>query len=238
MKYCNLQDDCKCFWIQHHPHQTNDDAINNTYSDECLCESYLNPEPLHSWALQDPVALELNEYLLKTLTNERFSIGLDPNLHSHDHGDNQYCQELTTYAVNDVLSMQRLINRMKQQRFEFTFHPKLFASILELKQISDDDNDDIFVSETTSTNRIITKIRYSNEEQLTLPEPTGQTNASIITPAQRAPSALLSKEECRRIHNRSCNLRHPGRICTVVNDRLRRNTEVVYEHRTRASYTM
>ncbi len=70
------------------------------------------------------MALELNGYLSKILTNQNFNIDLDPNLYHTNTGENSHRQQLTTYALNDCLSMQRIIVAMKNKKFKFIFEIK------------------------------------------------------------------------------------------------------------------
>jgi hypothetical protein len=69
------------------------------------------------------VAYLLHEYLPKTLSNENFQIGLDPELFELHHNEQQYRNRLSKYAKNDCLSLQRLIMHMKNDQFDFDSNP-------------------------------------------------------------------------------------------------------------------
>ncbi len=209
MRYCNLQADFKRYWSQHHPHRSS-----NTTNESCLCEVCLKHGRAHLWGLQESVSKELHEYLPKTLTNERFNIGLDQKLHSNEEYDNEYCQQLSIYAMNDVLSMQKIIYRMKQQHFQFKFHSTLNdihgqERILDLELISEESEDEIFLSNITSKNQIITTNEPVNNRIEDEQEEVGVVNGKSNQNNEQ--QTTLTKEEKRKIHNRSCTRKQRAR---------------------------
>ncbi|CAF4745854.1 unnamed protein product, partial [Rotaria magnacalcarata] len=74
-----------------------------------MCEECLNIGLLEFWSLQNAVKFELNQYLSKQFSTKKFNIGLDSNLHELESNNKHYRQQLTDYASNDCLAMQRLI---------------------------------------------------------------------------------------------------------------------------------
>ena len=118
----NLQNEFKLYWNCLHPHQSRSSTSSLESPPKCLCETCIGKRPSESWSLQDSVAYELDEYLSKVFTDQNFSIGLDPRLFRLTVTEQQHRQQLTTYALHDCLSMQRLIIRMKNRRFNFHSH--------------------------------------------------------------------------------------------------------------------
>jgi len=118
----NLQEKFKIYWNQQHPHRP-ERATSSTTFNNCLCETCIGKKSSDAWSLQDCVAYLLHEYLPKTLSNENFQIGLDPELFELHHNEQQYRNRLSTYAKNDCLSLQRLIIHMKNDQFDFDSNP-------------------------------------------------------------------------------------------------------------------
>ncbi|CAF3260631.1 unnamed protein product [Rotaria sp. Silwood2] len=155
MNPINLQENFKIFWNKQHPHKSSTSTSSNSSSDNCLCEACIGIGPSELWSLQNAVAFELNEYLPKILTNQGFNMGLDPNLRHMDSKEKHYRQKLSTYALNDCLSMQRIIIEMKNKKFEFNSHLIKYDpyDLSELSPISSTD-DDIFLLTQLSSNQV------------------------------------------------------------------------------------
>jgi hypothetical protein len=157
----NLQEKFKIFWNQQHPSRSTCSRSLTTFT-KCICEICIGKRPSELWSFQDCVAYLLNEYLSKTLENENFQIGLDPELFEVNPNEQHHRYLLSTYAKNDCLSMQRLIIQMKKNHFDFDsispakISQKSSRFILpkfddELEIISSDDD---YPSERQSSNRI------------------------------------------------------------------------------------
>jgi hypothetical protein len=189
INYCNLQDDFKNYWKKHHPHRTPNPENDTATDDQCICENCLGHTYSHNWALQEAVARELKEYLPKILTNGQFNIGLDPALHSHGQDEDEYAEALTQYALYDVLAMQQLITRMKNNHFTFKFRPtyRIAEDIIDL--LPDDLTDE-------------------NEEQILI-----EQQPLIVEPEQilMTQTLALTEEQRRKIHNRSCTIKQRHR---------------------------
>ncbi|CAF1575156.1 unnamed protein product [Rotaria magnacalcarata] len=150
LKTINLQQQFKIFWNQQHPRHSSNPTTSNILTNNCMCEECLNIGLLEFWSLQNAVKFELNQYLSKQFSTEKFNIGLDSNLHELESNNKHYRQQLTDYASNDCLAMQRLIVQMKHKSFIFV--PDQIKHIqpvkIEFTSISstDDDDDDILYS--------------------------------------------------------------------------------------------
>ncbi|CAF1673377.1 unnamed protein product, partial [Adineta ricciae] len=167
----DLQEEFKLFWQQQHPHRRS--TIEDPYSlnQECRCETCIGKNTSESWSLQDAIAYSFNEYLPKLLTEGDFHIGLDENLVGHDQTQQGYRRALTTYALNDCLSMQRIIISMKEKGFQFkrtsneVIEPTFsFSPINDI----DDDDDDIFERQRNSP-EIESSNQISRTNQLAAP---------------------------------------------------------------------
>ncbi|CAF1507566.1 unnamed protein product [Rotaria sordida] len=149
----NLQHQFKLFWNEQHPHYDRISTLSNEAEDKCVCEKCIGKKSSEPWSLQDSIAYLLNEYLPKILTKEKFNIGLDPNLFDLDFSEKQYRQQLTTYALNDCLSMQRILIHMKNEKIEFKFNSKkhIEPKLFQLSPISSDEDDDLLYTQRTSS---------------------------------------------------------------------------------------
>ncbi|CAF3051341.1 unnamed protein product [Rotaria sp. Silwood2] len=175
----NLQHQFKLFWNEQHQHHHRISTSDNILEDNCICEQCIGKKPSEPWSLQDSTAYLLKEYLPKILTREKFNIGLDPNLFNLDFEEKHYRQQLTTYALNDCLSMQRILIQMKNAKFEIKFHSNKQSKreLLQLSPISSDDEDDLLYLQRTSSlskpqTKLSNRIVFINESPAT----------SIVTP--------------------------------------------------------
>ncbi|CAF3223539.1 unnamed protein product [Rotaria socialis] len=176
----NLQHQFKLFWNEQHTHRNRISTSDDILEENCLCETCIGKKSSEPWSLQDSTAYLLKEYLPKILTREKFNLGLDPHLFNLDFQERQYRQQLTNYALNDCLSMQRILINMKNEKFEFKFHSKkpIKNKSFQLSQFtSDEDDDDLFSSQSTSTfskpqekisNQIISSKKLSTPSIITL----------------------------------------------------------------------
>jgi hypothetical protein len=97
-------------------------------SQKCIGKKSSEP-----WSVQDSTAYLLNEYLPKILTKEKFNIGLDCNLFNLYFQEKQYRQQLTAYALNDCLSMQRILINMKNANSNLNFiRINIFKKIISI----------------------------------------------------------------------------------------------------------
>ena len=141
----NLQQHFKLYWHKKFKHYRRSSTATDTLEFDCKCEQCIGKNLSEPWSLQDSTAHLLNEYLPKLLTRGKFNIGLDNNLFNLDFKEIQYRQELTLYALNDCLSMQRILYHMKNDDYEFNINliknvkSKFIGSLLSS---SDDENDD------------------------------------------------------------------------------------------------
>ncbi|CAF4900774.1 unnamed protein product, partial [Rotaria sp. Silwood2] len=149
----NLQHQFKLFRNEQRQHHHRISTSDNILEDNCICEQCIGKKPSELWSLQDSTAYLLKEYLPKTLTREKFNIGLDPNLFNLDFKEKHYRQQLTTYALNACLSMQRILIQMKNAKFEIKFHSNKQSKrkLLQLSPISSDDEDDLLYLQRTSS---------------------------------------------------------------------------------------
>ena len=106
----NLQDYFKCYWNEHHPHQSSLPSTDNL--SECICEMCLGIQPNNPWSLQDAIAFQTNQWLDKRHTRSPFFIGLDPSLTHLNSKELEYRQLMTRYAAYDCLSMHQLLISM------------------------------------------------------------------------------------------------------------------------------
>jgi hypothetical protein len=170
MKFIDLQKNFKRFWNEQHPHQqinpTNDTSITN-----CTCELCIGKDPSNSWSLQDCVAYQLNQYLLKIYSESAFEIGLDPNLYRRNSMELEHQKNISEYAFNDCLSMEIIIRQMKIQRFKFNYGKQTHdrPDLIELSPISsnddDDDDNDMFTYTRIKTSRTVSIITGNNNRK-------------------------------------------------------------------------
>ena len=134
------------------------------------------------------MAFELNEYLSKLLTNQNFHIGLDPDLYHLNAKQKHYRQQLTTYALYDCLSMERIIIQMKNKRFEFNSHSNKYIQHDSLELFPTSSIDDNIYLSTQSTpflsNRSVTIVKSSTLKQNTVLS----NQTSILQVEPRTPS--------------------------------------------------
>ena len=181
------------------------------------------------WSLQDAIAYETSQYLSKQYTMSQFDIGLDPNLHKMNLREQEYRQHMSDYAKHDCLAMQSLLIEM-----EFTNRqpqPTTGISSTEIVKFLHDSDDDesLFTSMnnqclTTSTDYYLGCANESNPvEQIPVNTTTTSSSSNILHQLPAFPSSTttqknlashetdnrieLTKEECKRIHNRSCTLK-------------------------------
>ena len=83
---------------------------------ECVCEQCLGKLPTNTWSLQDAVAHQLHEWLDKRHTQSTFDIGLDPAFNRVDPEQRRLREQLSEYAMNDCLAMEKLLANMPQRR--------------------------------------------------------------------------------------------------------------------------
>ena len=102
----DLQNRFKQHWRQYHPH---------CGETECACEGCLGKGPADAWKLLDAVGRQLHEWLNKKYTCSNFDAGLDPTLQKLTTEQVKHRNNLTNYAANDVLAMQKLIISMQSQ---------------------------------------------------------------------------------------------------------------------------
>ena len=92
-------------WQENHVHQLTN----------CECERCLGKSPTNTWSLQDAVAFQLKEWLDKRSTQSTFDIGLDPRFNTTDPAHRKLREQLSEYASNDCLAIERLLRNMPQQ---------------------------------------------------------------------------------------------------------------------------
>ncbi|CAF5005003.1 unnamed protein product [Rotaria sp. Silwood1] len=177
----NFQDEFKDYWTKKHPHQTRSQRSTNELP--CQCESCLGINPTDTWSLQNAVAYELHQWLDKRFTRSSFDIGLDPQLYHFNTNEIEHRTQLTRYAIYDCLSIYQLL--------------------LKLNLINNPQQ---------STVTLITSI----EENIIEQQPTiidAEQISSDESEPEREPQQynLLSEEERKRIHNRSCTLKQRKR---------------------------
>ena len=102
----NLQEMFQEKWQKTHVHQLI----------ECVCEQCLGKLPTNTWSLQDAVAHQLHEWLDKRHTQSTFDIGLDPAFNRVDPEQRRLREQLSEYAMNDCLAMEKLLANMPQRR--------------------------------------------------------------------------------------------------------------------------
>ena len=93
-------------WQESHVHQSID----------CECEQCLGKLPTNTWSLQDAVAHQLHEWLDKRHTQSTFDIGLDPTFNEVDPTQRRLREQLSEYATNDCLAIEKLLSNMPQRR--------------------------------------------------------------------------------------------------------------------------
>ncbi|CAF1517769.1 unnamed protein product [Adineta ricciae] len=152
IKTINLQKEFKSFWQEQHPHRRSTIENPDSLNQECHCETCIGKNTSELWSLQDAIAYSFNEYLPKLLTEGDFHIGLDEKLADHDQTQQEYRRALTTYALNDCLSMQRIIISMKEKNFQFerTINEFIEPTFLFSPTNDIDDDDDIFERQRNS----------------------------------------------------------------------------------------
>ena len=102
----NLQRLFEDYWRRCHIHKRDKN---------CECEKCLGRKPGQTWKLLDAVAYQLHEWLDKRHTRSKFDIGLDTRLERLGPDQLKYRITLTDYAVNDVLSMEKLMISMQER---------------------------------------------------------------------------------------------------------------------------
>jgi hypothetical protein len=160
INFINLQNNFKTYWDKQHIH-----GINNG-NNRCSCTKCLGKNPSELWSLQDATAVELNEYLSKIYSKQNFNIGLDPNIFHTQNHNNTHRNKLTTYALHDCLSMERIINGMKINNFNFVSSRKNYQ-IMSMDFSTDEDNDDelIYTLTPSITHPIINQqLNHQSEE--------------------------------------------------------------------------
>ena len=207
----NVQEVFNEYWVNNFPHQPKSTSGGTS---TCKCKSCFGIKHDNSIAIQDAVAFELNRWIDKRLTKNPFDIGLDPQLYRWNRNQLDYRQQMCDYAVNDCDAIYQIIvstRILDEQHLSSEQSIEIIPMDQTMFTLNDDNDDDIYLFGTTSTNRIITIDRYSKEEQLTLSDRTPQTNSNIIAPTHGEPIGLLSKEDRRRIHNRRCTIKQRHR---------------------------
>ena len=96
----NFQEKFKTYWQSTHPH---------TGRPACQCEACIGQESDKSWSLQAAVGEQLQEWLDKRATCAEFGVGLDPELYTTSQERRNRYETLVKYAMNDVLSIERLM---------------------------------------------------------------------------------------------------------------------------------
>ena len=146
----NLQQYFKLYWNKNHQHHRRSSISTDTSELDCKCKQCIGKNLSEPWSLQNSTAHLLNEYLPKILTREKFDIGLDSNLFNLDFKEIQYRQQLITYALNDCLSLQRILIQMRNDNYKFKIN--LIKNVESLLYSSNDDDDnDIDYSQLKSS---------------------------------------------------------------------------------------
>lgn len=238
----NFQLEFQETWQQNHPHR----ATTTTSSDpatECLCEKCIGLSPSHPWRLQNAVARQLNEWLDKRPTRSKFDVGLDPELWNMNDDKQEHRKQLTRYAANDCLAIQRLLvqhelmksskksttttttyyqqiknerettlGRIKQQQsmdLSFENNPEL------LIDLSTENDPDLIIDLLPENNRDVIIELYS--PTVIPPVMFVETDPTAITSGinvELIHSSILSSEQKRKIHNRSCTIKQRRRNYT------------------------
>ena len=220
-QFINLQDSFKRYWQRNHPHHEPTATSSADFINKCLCEQCIGKEDSQLWSLQDAVAFELNEWLDKRSTLSDFDIGLDPQLASLTGIRKENRKRMTIYAADDCLSMERLLIKLEYEQIATTttiINKKRkinnIFNLDELESISSDDEDQPQLQTITTTKRIPIKIdeqkvEHKQQEQRIVSISNNPTNLLVN---QNRPINPLSKEERRKIHNRSCTLKQRRRL--------------------------
>ncbi|CAF3861592.1 unnamed protein product [Rotaria sp. Silwood1] len=229
----NLQDIFKQEWQQTHPHVPSNELVN-----KCLCEECINISPSNPWGLQDAIAFQLHEWLDKRHSTSSFHIGLDTNLFPMNEREQQHRHQLTRYAADDCLSMQRILISLNLIQLNYynsstrTVTTSISSTIsnnhhinIEVRCMSDEDDLPIIQQSIHETNTFISNDKSSptnNEtgiQQSTKVTSTTSTsnketnndqtnklelNSNHFSNNHHQQINVLSKEERKRIHNRTC----------------------------------
>lgn len=202
----NIQDEYKTYWDRTFPHQTTVNAEN------CRCRHCFGVGHKQLLGIQDVTAFELNEWLNKQLTCQKFNIGLDQKLQKYNLYGSQYRQSLVRYAANDCDAILRIIIKSNIINNQY--------SNIEPSNETEDDMliDDLYIM-NDSTNNLPTAIE--NHEDIR--ESTSEipvTSANNLEPSielilnnepteqlmKLHQSKTLSEQERKKIHNRSRTL--------------------------------
>ena len=220
--HINAQIRFKHFWRSNYHHQeTNDES-------KCQCESCLGITPTNQWSLQMAVAHCLHRWLDKRFTRSPFDIGLDPDLQHNNDKQHEFRRTMTTYACNDCFAISRLLLCLRWDESLDSSNNQGADSIAHDhygNETEDQSNptqrnmiEDRIVEPTIVERTSDTNIELTDQLEVTIPMDIdintellqNQTNSDEveINDQQRT---VLSKEERRRIHNRSCTVKQRRR---------------------------
>ncbi|CAF3320430.1 unnamed protein product [Rotaria sp. Silwood2] len=124
-----------------------------------------NTKTIYIW---DAVVFQLNEWLDKRQSRSSFDIGLDTNIFHMNELEKQYRNQLTRYAVDDCLSMQRILinlNLIKPNHIiQATTISHVQLSGIEIRyQSSDEDESPPTQPISSQSNRIVLIDESSSE---------------------------------------------------------------------------
>ncbi|CAF3502743.1 unnamed protein product [Rotaria sp. Silwood2] len=193
----NFQDEFKDYWTKKHPHQARSQRSTNELP--CQCESCLGINPTDTWSLQNAVAYELHQWLDKRFTRSSFDIGLDPQLYHFNINEIAHRTTLTNYATFDCLSIYQLLIKLNWINIP---QQSTITSTISVEE------DTIEVQQT-----LIDYEQISSDELEPEREPQQQRtviisdNPTISNNNDHQQHHSLTKEDRKKIHNRSCTLK-------------------------------
>lgn len=210
----DAQSKFKDFWRSKYQHQETNDQTG------CQCEPCLGINPNNKWSLQMAIGHYLHRYLDKRFTRSPFDIGLDPLLQHNNEKQHEFRQSMTTYACNDCFAISRLLLHLQWDKSSD-------SSIVEIGYSTADNHHEYFGNEKEGQSD---QIQQNLTEDQILAERTNDANTDLIDQLEvtipndidintelnvkhtdERQRTVLSKEDRKRIHNRSCTIKQRKR---------------------------
>ena len=218
----NVQRRFRTYWSDMYPHQipSPDDTS------DCSCLDCFGITHDNLISLQDAVAISLHRWIDKRLTRNPFDIGLDPQLQQLNQRELEYRTSMTAYAANDCDAVKQII--MHTNIIHEIQLPIAYAAfIIQESSPSDSPSKEIphelidISTEQTSSQPVIYEstielelqpVPDENDELLVYSNPTPNRIVTLNGPPEQQEETILTPEERRVVHNRSCTLRQRRRL--------------------------
>lgn len=223
-KPLNVQRRFRTYWSDTYPHK--EDTNHDTTPCKCLYCFGITHDNLI--AIQDAVAICLQQWIDKRLTRHPFDIGLDPHLQHLNHKEIETRQRMSAYAANDCDAVKQIIIYTNIiDEVQPPVEPQLSTLLLEVSPLNSPSNvitndvPETIPEETSSQNDIppssfeIELEPISEDDDIIIPSKSTTNRIVTITEqsnVKQPPSRNLTLEQRKRLHNRGCTLRQRRRL--------------------------